>query len=149
VAAHYARTKKVSVIGIGLGGIAGLVCITPAAGFVSPMSAIVMGLVAGPVCFLAVEGLKGWMDDTLDVFGVHGVGGILGALLTGLLATGQGGLSQLGVQAVAVGVVGLYSAVATWGILKLLELTVGLRVSSSAEKAGLDVSQHGEVAYRL
>lgn len=149
VAVQYVRTRKVSVIGIGLGGIAGLVCITPAAGFVTPMAAILMGLIAGPVCFTAVESLKGWVDDTLDVFGVHGVGGILGALLTGILATGQGGLHQLGVQAIAVGAVAVYSAIVTWGILKLLSLVMNLRVSSAAEKKGLDAAQHGEVAYRI
>lgn len=149
VAVQYHKTGKVSVIGIGLGGIAGLVCITPAAGFVTPMASILMGAIAGPTCFMAVEWLKGWMDDTLDVFGVHGVGGILGALLTGLLATQGGGMAQLGIQALAVLAVGLYSAVITWGILKALEVTVGLRVPSSTEQAGLDLAQHGEAAYRL
>lgn len=149
VAMQYARTRKVSVLGVGLGGVAGLVCITPAAGFVSPPAAILMGALAAAACSVAVERTKGWVDDSLDVFGVHGVGGVLGALLTGVFAAEVGGLHQVGVQAVAVAVVGGYSAVATWGILKVVGKLVDLRVTSDVEEVGLDESQHGETAYRL
>jgi len=156
VLSHYARTRKISVVGVGLGGVAGLVCITPAAGFVTPMSAILLGGIAGVVCSWAVEHMKGWVDDSLDVFGVHGVGGILGALLTGVFAStslnpagADGSLHLLGVQAIAVSAVGAYSAAMTFGILKLVGLLVDLRVTSAIEKDGLDAAQHGEAAYRF
>lgn len=149
VISHYVRTKKVSVLGIGLGGVAGLVCITPAAGFVSPLAAILMGVLAGLVCSVAVEKAKLLVDDSLDVFGVHGVGGILGAVLTGLLATDVGGFRQVGIQVLAVATVAAYSAAMTWGILKLVGLVVNLRVTPSVEESGLDEAQHGETAYRL
>jgi len=156
VSAHWLRTKKVSVLGVGLGGVAGLVAITPAAGFVSPMSALLLGLVAGVACSVAVEKLKGVVDDTLDVFGVHGVGGLIGALGTGVLATtavnpagADASLHLLGVQAVAAGGVALYSAVMTYGLLKIIGLVADLRVSATVEEEGLDAVQHGEAAYRF
>jgi ammonium transporter, Amt family len=104
--------------------------------------------------------VRGRVDDALDVFGVHGIGGLLGALLVGVFATkavnpaGADGLllgnfKQLGVQALTVGVVALYSAGMTWGILKVIDLVIGLRVSKSDEQLGLDTTQHGEVAYRM
>jgi Amt family ammonium transporter len=158
--ASWLRYKRPSVLGASAGAVAGLVGITPAAGFVNVGGAMVIGLAAGSVCFLVVEFLmRGRVDDSLDVFGVHGVGGMLGALLTGVFATKAinpagadgalyGNLSQLGVQALAVLVVAAYSAAVTWGLLKLVDLLVGLRVSAQEELRGLDASQHGEAAYR-
>jgi Amt family ammonium transporter len=158
--AAWARHGRASVLGASAGAVAGLVGITPAAGFVTPLGALVIGLAAGSICFVVVEFLmRGRVDDSLDVFGVHGVGGMIGALLTGVLATKAvnpagadgalyGNLTQLGVQALAVVVVGLYSAVVTWGLLKLVNVVVGLRVSPQEELRGLDASQHGEAAYR-
>ena len=150
-----------SVLGAAAGAVAGLVAITPAAGFVSVSAALVIGLLAGVVCYLAVQ-LKPRLrvDDALDVFGVHGVGGILGALATGVFASvainpaGANGLiygnpHQLLIQALAVVVSAGYSAVGTFVILKVVDLTIGLRVDESEELAGLDHSQHGELAYQL
>jgi Amt family ammonium transporter len=153
--------KRPSVLGATAGAVAGLVGITPAAGFVTPMAAIIIGFAAGLGCFLAVEfAVRGRVDDALDVFGVHGVGGMIGALATGILATklvnpaGADGLlygnpHQLLLQALAVGVVAVYSAGATWGVLKLVDVVFGLRVSPEEEKAGLDATQHGEAAYTM
>lgn len=160
LAASWIRHKRPSVIGASAGAIAGLVGITPAAGFVTPMAAIIIGLVTGLACFFAVEYVvRGRVDDALDVFGVHGVGGIVGALLTGNFATttvnpaGFDGLlygnpGQLATQAIAVVVVAAYAAVVTFVLLKIIDATIGIRVSEAEEQAGLDESQHGEVAYR-
>ena len=150
---------KPTVLGAASGCIAGLGTITPASGFVTPPAALTIGLVAGVVCYIAVM-LKVTFryDDSLDVVGVHGVGGILGMLATGLFATvavnagGSNGLfygnpRQLAVQALAVGVILIYSFVATYGILKLLDKTMGLRVTDEEEVMGLDLSQHGEAGY--
>ena len=150
---------KPTVLGAASGCIAGLGTITPASGFVTPPAALTIGLVAGVVCYVAVM-LKVTFryDDSLDVVGVHGVGGILGMLATGLFATvavnagGSNGLfygnpRQLAVQALAVGVILIYSFVATYGILKLLDKTMGLRVTDEEEVMGLDLSQHGEAGY--
>ena len=154
VGANYLRTGKVSVLAIGLGGVAGLVAVTPAAGFVGMDAAIALGAIAGVVCSWAVERAKAWADDTLDVFGVHGVGGFLGAVGTGVLATtsvnaagADASLHLVGVQTLSAGVAALYSAVATWGILKLVGLATDLRVHSDVEEQGLDEAQHGERAY--
>ncbi|HEX5416204.1 MAG TPA: ammonium transporter [Chloroflexota bacterium] len=149
-----------SVVGAAAGAVAGLVAITPAAGYVSVSAALVIGLLAGVVCYLAVQ-LKPRLrvDDALDVFGVHGVGGILGALATGVFASvainpaGANGLlfgnpHQFLVQALAVAVSAGYSALGTFVILKVVDLTIGLRVEESEELAGLDHSQHGELAYQ-
>jgi Amt family ammonium transporter len=158
--ASWIRHKQPSVMGAAAGAVAGLVGITPAAGFVTPMAALVIGFLAGLACFLVVELLvRGRVDDALDVFGVHGVGGIIGALATGVFATktvnpaGADGLlygnpGQLWIQLVAVVVVAVYAAAVTWVILKVLGATVGLRVSDQEERQGLDTSQHGEVAYQ-
>jgi Amt family ammonium transporter len=144
-----------SVIGAVSGAIAGEVGITPASGFVDPMSAIVIGFIAGAVCYSAIL-LREWMkvDDALDVWAVHGVGGTLGILLTGVLATTaintagrgwiDGNFGQVGTQIVAIAAVWVYSAVATFGILKAVDFAVGLRVDVDEEEAGLDASQHGE-----
>jgi len=160
--ASWLRHKRPSIMGASAGAVAGLVAITPAAGFVTPMAALLIGFIAGTGCFFVVEYVvRGRIDDALDVFGVHGIGGILGALLVGIFATksinpaGADGLlisgdfKQLGVQALTVGVVALYSGGMTWGILKIIDLVFGLRVSQRDEQLGLDSTQHGEVAYRI
>jgi Amt family ammonium transporter len=150
---------KPTALGAASGCIAGLGTITPASGFVTPPAALAIGLVAGVVCYSAVMlKVKFSYDDSLDVVAVHGVGGILGTLATGLFATvavnagGSNGLfygnpRQLAVQALAVGVILVYSFVVTYGILKLLEKTMGLRVTDEQEVMGLDLSQHGEGGY--
>jgi len=148
-----------SVIGAVSGAIAGEVGITPASGFVDPSSAIVIGFLAGMVCYGAIllrERLK--IDDALDVWAVHGVGGTLGILLTGILAVGavnagysgliDGNPHQVVVQLVAIAATWIYSAIATLIILKVVDLAVGLRVDTAEEEAGLDSSQHGEVAWQ-
>ena len=154
----YQRGKP-TVLGAATGCIAGLGTITPASGFVTPPAALAIGLVAGVVCYIAVMlKVKFNYDDSLDVVGIHGVGGMLGMLATGLFATiavnagGSNGLfygnpRQLTVQALAVGVIFIYSFVATYGILKFLEKTMGLRVTDDQEVMGLDLSQHGEAGY--
>lgn len=149
---------KPSVVGAAAGAVAGLVAITPASGYVQPMEAIAIGAGAGVFCFLAVQWrTKSNIDDSLDVVGVHGIGGLWGALATGIFATAAfggvdgltngGGLDQLWRQAVGVAVVAPYSFIVTFIILKALDLTVGIRVNEEDEIAGLDVSQHGERAY--
>jgi Amt family ammonium transporter len=147
----------VTTIGAATGAVAGLATITPAAGYVQPMAALAIGLAAGIVCYLAV-GLKGRFgyDDSLDVVGVHMVGGILGVLLTGVFASlavnasgAAASLAQLGKQGVLAGVTVVFSFVATLAILKVTDLTVGLRISEEHEDVGLDASQHGEVGYRF
>jgi ammonium transporter, Amt family len=149
------RHGRATTMGAATGAVAGLVAITPASGYVAPLPALVIGLVAGIVCFAAVE-LKGRLalDDSLDVVGVHLVGGIVGALLTGVFASllvnpagADGSTAQVGKQAVAVGVTLLFSFVATMAILRLVDRLVGLRVDEQAEEEGLDRSQHGESAY--
>ena len=152
---EWIRHGKATTVGAASGAVAGLVSITPASGFVGPMAAIAIGLVAGAVCFFAVN-LKHRLryDDSLDVVGVHMVGGIIGALLTGVFASvainaagADGSLAQLGKQAVAVGATIAYSFLMTMAILKLTDWIVGLRVSGEEEAAGLDLSQHREVGY--
>ncbi len=151
-----------SVLGAAAGAVAGLVAITPASGFVTPSSAILIGLGAGVFCYLAVLWIKDHLgvDDALDVWGVHGVGGTWGALATGLFATlavnsaGADGLfygnpTQFAIQAVAVLVSWIWSAGMTFVILKLLDATIGLRVREEEELAGLDASVHGEAAYAV
>jgi Amt family ammonium transporter len=151
------RTGRVTTIGAATGAVAGLATITPAAGYVPPLAALVIGLAAGFVCFQAV-GAKGRLgyDDSLDVVGVHMVGGVLGVLLTGAFASlainaagAAASLAQVGKQAVLAAVTVGYSFAATMLILKITDLTVGVRVTDEHEDVGLDVSQHGEVGYRL
>jgi Amt family ammonium transporter len=153
---------KPSVLGTASGIVAGLVCITPAAGFVGPTSALIMGAAAGIICAFACSKIKAAFqyDDALDAFGVHGVGGTLGAVLTGVFATRacwnvdngnplgliEGG-SVLKGQLVAVGVTWIFSVVVTLIILKAVDALVGLRVSERDEMLGLDVSQHEEEGY--
>jgi Amt family ammonium transporter len=148
-----------TVLGAASGAVAGLVAITPASGFVGPLSAIIIGLAAGVACYLAIN-LKTRLgyDDSLDVVGVHGVGGTLGALATGLFASkainsaGNNGLffgnpSLIGIQALSVLSAWVYSFVMTLIILKVLDWTMGLRVNEDQEINGLDISQHGEAGY--
>ena len=150
---------KPTTLGAASGAIAGLVAITPAAGFVSPISAIIIGLVAGTICYLAVVAKsKLGYDDALDVVGVHGVGGLWGALATGLFAStainpgGANGLffgnpALLYIQAEGAFATIAYSIVLTFIILKGLDLTIGLRVNNEDEQQGLDLSQHSEIGY--
>jgi Amt family ammonium transporter len=151
---------KPSLLGAASGAIAGLVAITPACGNAGPMGAIVLGIVAGIGSFWAVSSLKRALgyDDSLDVFGVHGVAGIIGALGIGILAspsfggTGFGGDNasigaQLTVQAVSVGFTLVYTGVLSYILLKIIDMVIGLRVTDEAETEGLDVVEHGEAAY--
>ena len=160
--AEWILYKKASVLGIITGAVAGLVAITPASGAVGPMGAMVIGVTAGVVCFFASTTLKRVMgyDDSLDVFGVHCVGGIVGALLTGIFCAEtlggvgfgveSGGMaSQLFVQLQGVLATLIYTSVATFIILKLVDLTIGLRVSEEEEVTGLDLTQHNETGYNL
>ncbi|HEY3347602.1 MAG TPA: ammonium transporter [Nitrospirota bacterium] len=157
--AEWIHRGKPTVLGAASGAVAGLVAITPASGFVSPMPSIIIGLVAGVICYTAVS-LKSKLgyDDSLDAFGVHGVGGATGALLTGLFATvavnsaGADGLfygnaSLLYKQAIAVAASAGYSFVVSFILLKVLDMTMGLRVDEEEESVGLDTSQHGESGY--
>lgn len=158
---EWAHRGKPTALGAVSGAVAGLVAITPASGFVGPLSSLVIGALAGAVCYGAVN-LKprfGY-DDSLDVVGVHAVGGTLGALLTGFFASqlvnpgGSDGLffgnpTQVGVQALSVLVAWIYSFAVTWVLLKLLDRVMGLRASEEDESLGLDLSQHGEVGYTL
>ena len=158
---------KPSMLGAASGAVAGLVAITPAAGYVGVMGSLIMGLIAGVVCFWGVTGLKRLLkvDDSLDVFGVHGVGGITGALLTGVFAApslGGTGIydyvtnavapdysiaSQVWIQFQAVATTVVWSAVVAYISYKLVDMVVGLRVSEDEEREGLDISSHGESAY--
>jgi ammonium transporter, Amt family len=150
-----------SVLGMAAGAVAGLVAITPASGFVDVSGSIIIGLGAGVFCYVALQlrpRLK--VDDALDVWAVHGIGGTWGAIATGLFATvaintaGANGLffgnpQQLVTQLIAVGATWLYAAVATFVIVKAIDLTIGMRVREHEETLGLDASQHGEIAYQL
>jgi ammonium transporter, Amt family len=161
VTSSWIHRGQPSALGAAAGAVAGLVAITPAAGFVTVPAAILIGLGAGSLCYLAMQlrpRLK--VDDALDVWAVHGVGGTWGALATGLFASvavnaaGANGLFNgnpglLVSQLLAVGATWLYAGVATAVIVKLLDLTMGLRVKEHEEALGLDASQHGEIAYQL
>jgi len=148
------RIKKATMLGFASGLVAGLVAITPAAGYVTPMIALVIGAIAGAVCYGAVL-LKSRLgyDDALDAFGVHGVGGATGALLTGIFARAVynkgvgGGASLLGKQAIGILAAGAWSAVVTFILLKVIDAILGLRVDAETEHDGLDGSLHGESAY--
>ncbi len=157
---EWATRGKPSVLGILTGAVAGLGMITPAAGYVEPWAALVIGVIAGSVCYWASIVLKNKLgyDDSLDAFGVHGVGGIVGSILVGVFATraindvakgqpvglvdGNGG--QILTQLYGVVVIGLFSAVVTWVILKILDAAIGLRVTQDEEVEGLDTALHGE-----
>jgi Amt family ammonium transporter len=149
---------KASMLGAASGAVAGLVAITPACGSVGPMGAIVIGLISGFLCLWGVAGLKKMLgaDDSLDVFGVHGVGGIVGALLTGVFAApslgGTGGddfsiPGQLFIQAEGVVITMVWSAVVAYIAYKIVDMLVGLRVTEEEEREGLDIASHGESAY--
>jgi ammonium transporter, Amt family len=154
--AEWIWKKRPSVLGIISGAVAGLVAITPASGFVDPTGALAIGLVAGVVCFLASTTLKNALgyDDSLDAFGVHGIGGMVGAILTGVFATnvvnsaGSGLIDGNGAQVItqikAVIFTVLYTGIVSFVILKLLDKTIGLRVSEEIERDGLDLGLHGE-----
>jgi Amt family ammonium transporter len=160
--------KKPTVLGASSGAVAGLVCITPAAGFVQPMPALAMGAIAGVVCYWACSKLKHTLkyDDALDAFGVHGIGGTVGAILTGVFATracwdvtGKGekiGLIESGGdfglvigQLVAVAVTFVFAGVGSLILLKLIDVVIGLRVTAENEQRGLDITDHGEEGYML
>ena len=167
--AEWLLKGKPSMLGAASGAVAGLVAITPAAGNVGMMGGLVIGLIAGVVCLWGVTGLKKILgaDDTLDVFGIHGLGGILGALLTGVFNSqtlggpglvtdwvtatvgSVGILDQVWIQAKAVGVTVVWSAVAAFVSYKIVDLVVGLRVAEDKEREGLDVTEHGERAYTM
>jgi len=157
--AEWAAKGKPSVLGAISGAVAGLVAITPASGFVTPGPALIIGIAAGVICFWSATSLKHMLgyDDSLDAFGVHGVGGIVGALLTGVFAYGPftatkdaplgtniGGLAQFEAQCIAVLVTLVWSGVLTFIILKVVDVAVGLRVTAEEEREGLDVVLHGE-----
>jgi ammonium transporter, Amt family len=150
--AEWASKGKPSVLGIASGAVAGLVAITPASGYVGPSAAVIIGLAAGVVCFIAATSLKHVLgyDDSLDAFGVHGVGGIVGALLTGVLFSKEisGVDTSIGkqflIQLEGVAVTVIYGFVASYVILKVIDLTIGLRVTEEQEREGLDISLHGE-----
>jgi len=156
---EWAAKGKPSVLGAISGAVAGLVAITPASGFVTPGPALLIGLVAGALCFFSATSLKHALgyDDSLDAFGVHGVGGIIGALLTGVFAYGPfsasdsakdgtyiGGLAQFEAQVVAVAATLIWSGVVTFIILKVVDVVIGLKVTAEEEREGLDVVLHGE-----
>ena len=157
---EWAKHGKPSVLGIASGAVAGLVAITPASGAVGPMGAIAIGLASGAGCFITSTTLKRAMgyDDSLDVFGIHAVGGIIGAILTGVFCAeflggaGFGGditsiSAQIKVQAVGVGATIVYTGIVSFIILKVLDGIMGLRVTDDEESEGLDLSQHGERGY--
>jgi Amt family ammonium transporter len=167
-AAEWIRSGKPSALGAISGAVAGLVAITPAAGYVQPMSALLIGLLAGFFCYAMVIWVKNWFgyDDSLDAFGVHGAGGTLGAVLTGLFASStinpifkdakgnalpsgaiEGNWHQVGNQLVGIAIAWALSIVGTLVLLKLVDLVIGLRVSVEDEHEGLDITQHGEEGY--
>ena len=151
--------KKPTVVGISTGAVAGLVAITPAAGFVDVSGAIIIGLLVSVMCFFMVSVVKRKLgyDDSLDAFGVHGIGGIWGAVATGLFATPMiqsaysgafyGNIKQLGIQLIAIVVTLVYSGVLTAIIFKIVDKTLGMRASEEEEVSGLDLTQHDEIAY--
>ncbi len=146
--AEWISKGKPSVLGIASGAVAGLVAITPASGFVSPTSAVVIGIAAGVICYIAATSLKRALgyDDSLDAFGVHGIGGIIGALLTGALASKEiSGLDgSVLTQLWGVGTTVIYGFVVSFVLLQIIDKTIGLRVSEEEERQGLDISLHGE-----
>ena len=163
-ALEWAQRGKPSVLGVISGAVAGLGTVTPASGFILPWHGVVIGLIAGALCYWASTVLKYRLryDDSLDVFGVHGVGGILGTLMAGVFATAaisasgadpgvsgliEGNVKQLGLQAVGVVVTTLWCVAGTFAILKLIDAMVGLRVTSDQEREGLDITQHGEALH--
>ncbi|OHC50997.1 MAG: ammonia channel protein [Pseudomonadales bacterium RIFCSPLOWO2_02_FULL_63_210] len=157
--AEWVTHGKPSALGIASGVVAGLVAITPAAGTAGPMGALVIGLSAGVICFFCATSLKRKLgyDDSLDAFGVHGIGGIVGAILTGVFAApalgGFGTVEDIGAQVFiqfkGVAFTVIYTAVVTFVILKVLDMVMGLRINEEAETVGLDLSEHDERGYNL
>jgi Amt family ammonium transporter len=162
--AEWIRNGKPSALGAISGAVAGLVAITPASGFVQPMSALLIGAIAGVFCFLMVTVVKSLFgyDDSLDAFGVHGAGGTIGALLTGVFASSvinpvygagkptgglEGNWHQLGYQFIGVAIAWGLSIVGTLVLLKFVDMVIGLRVTTEEEIEGLDITQHGEEGY--
>ena len=156
---EWRKFGRPSVVGMVTGMVAGLATVTPASGFIGVPGGIILGLAGGYVCYVAVDFIRGKLqiDDSLDVFAVHGVGGVLGSLLVAVLATetfsgaglGEGVTisSQLGVQAASIGITVLWTAIASYIIFKIAAVCGGLRVDSDAETEGLDLTQHGERGY--
>jgi len=164
MAIEWIKSGKATMIGIATGMVAGLATITPASGTVGPSGAMLIGLLAGSVCFYATQMIKSYfqIDDSLDVFPVHGVGGILGIIMLalvgdpdGFLGSGASGISsegamaQLMLQIEGIFVIGLWTVVATYLILKVLNMFTDIRVSSEGEEEGLDVFEHNEQGYSL
>ena len=156
MAIEWFKNGKPGLVGIVTGTIAGLATITPASGFVDPKSAFIIGLLAGSICYYFSVLIKQTfnIDDSLDVFAVHGVGGMLGTLLVGFLANeaigGTAGSSQQAqIQIIGIISVAAFSLIATFVIVKITELTVGLRVSRKDSQEGLDITTHGERGYHL
>jgi Amt family ammonium transporter len=167
--AEWITKGKPSMLGAASGCVAGLVAITPAAGFVGPMGALIIGALAGIICLWGVSGLKKMLgsDDSLDVFGIHGVGGILGALLTGVFAAPSLGgtgiydyvtnavapeysiMSQLWIQSQGVITTLIWSGIVSFIAFKLVDIIIGLRVTEEEEREGLDISSHSEEAYEI
>ena len=158
--AEWAIAKKPSVLGMISGAVAGLVAITPASGFVDPVGALIIGITAGVVCYVAAVWMKKALgyDDSLDAWGIHGVGGALGAILTGAFASSainpagkgwlnDGNIGQMLIQLYDVGITFLYCAVGTFIIFKLVDMIIGLRVSPEVEVEGLDINLHGETVH--
>ena len=159
MAGEWLQQGKPTSLGVASGVIAGLATVTPAAGFVGPFSALVIGLVAGAACFGAVvwKARLGY-DDSLDMVGIHGIGGMIGILAAGLFASGAinplgadglffGNAGQFGIQLVTAGVSVVFAFVGTFIILKVVDAVVGLRITAEDEQRGLDLSQHEERAY--
>ena len=159
VLASYLHKGKVSVVGAACGAVAGLVAITPASGFVGVGGALIIGLVVGGLCYSATllrSRLK--IDDALDVFAVHGVGGMFGAVATGVFATAavqeaytgllEGNGQQLVYQLIAVGATVAFAVVSTFVIVKVVDVILGIRVSAKDEEMGIDLATHGEAAYQ-
>src|SRR5476651_150342 len=158
--AEWIIAKKPSVLGMISGAVAGLVAITPASGFVNPTGALIIGAAAGVVCYFSSVWVKKWLgyDDALDTWGVHGVGGALGAIMTGMFASNainssshgwliDGNFGQMTIQFYDVGAVFLYCGIATFIILKVIDMIIGLRVSKDVEVEGLDINLHGETVH--
>lgn len=158
IGASYLHKRKVSVVGAAAGAVAGLVAITPASGYVNATGALIIGLSVGAICYSATllrERLR--IDDALDVFAVHGVGGMFGAVATGVLAVAaigaargaiDGNIGQVGIQVVAVVATVLFAAGSTFVIVKVVDAVLGLRVAPADELVGLDIAVHGESAYQ-
>ncbi len=160
LAVEWMRDGKPSVLGGITGAVAGLVAITPASGFVTPMSSLVIGFVAGAFCYWSVAIVKKKLgyDDSLDAFGVHGVGGTLGAILTGVFASSavngasgalEGNVGQLVNNTLGVLLTWVFAGAVSFVIIKIVDLTIGVRVEEAAERQGLDINEHGEEAYQL